>query len=280
MAPYRPIGHVIISVLALCVTAVQSFVPADPSNITISPNTGASTILQVNWAPQSFFKTDAQIVLRRGENAGANHGALVHFDDSVAADATASTNTPWVALVSCDANITDTAASGDNIFARAEKLGAVAAVLYALYSETCYIHQSLEDPSVFDRGLDIFTLGSRATSLIINSTFANIDSAQYGAFDAAKLDAAHAQVITPNGPTGSPFLIANTIVVGTSGSTDVPGASGTISGGGGPNASASSGAASPTSSGSAAPNSDVRRGVRLILSVFVSLCVGFATASF
>ncbi|KAH9853432.1 hypothetical protein C2E23DRAFT_884612 [Lenzites betulinus] len=289
MAAPRPASlHAVLLVVALCLTTVYAFVPAFPSNITLSLSTGAAAILQVNWAPQSFFKTDAQIVLRRGEGSGADHGALVHFNDSVAASVTTSTSTPWVAFVSCDANITDTAASEDNIFTRAEKLGAVAAVLYSLYSQTCYIHQSLEDPSQFDRGLDIFTLSSLSTSLLVNSTFANIDAAQFGTFDAARLDAAHDQVITPNGPTGSPFLIANTIVVGTSGSTDVPGASGTVLGG--PTASSSTGAsasvtdtnaASATSSGSsAAPNSAVQPSVQSLSFVCAMLCVLFAAVWF
>ncbi|KAL1946727.1 hypothetical protein VTO73DRAFT_14831 [Trametes versicolor] len=270
-------------VASLLITAVHSFVPAYPSNITISPGAEAHAVLQVNWASQSFFKTDAQIVLRRTQNPGLNHGALVHFNDSVAAAATVATTTPWVAFVSCDSNITDTNASEINIFARAEKLGAIAGVLYSLHSQTCYIQQSLEDPSQFDRGLDIFTLSSLTTMRLVNSTFMNIDAAQYGTFDAAKLDAAHDQVITPNGPTGSPFLIANTLL-DSSGATDtLPDSSATASGassGGatktsssGVSASATNSSTSSSSTSSGAPNSGVRFSVPFSSFISGLLCL-------
>ncbi len=73
MAVFGSLSYLALLTVSLLTTAVRSFVPAYPSNVTITPGVEAHAVLQVNWASQSFFKTDAQIVLRRTQNAGLNH---------------------------------------------------------------------------------------------------------------------------------------------------------------------------------------------------------------
>ncbi|KAI0356537.1 hypothetical protein OH77DRAFT_1520055 [Trametes cingulata] len=185
----------------------------------------------ITWAPKNFFRTDAELVLRRSHNPGSSHGAFVHFTDSDAAAATVGTSkTPWIALISCDSNGTNV--SDENIFTRAEKLGATAAVLYSLEFQTCYIEQSLEDPSRFDRGLDIYTVSSLMTSNLIESTFSHIDAAHHGSFDPASLDADFFEIVRAEPEAQTQYLIADLMLdpVGTNGVTSpATGAGGTSS---------------------------------------------------
>ncbi|KAI0650127.1 hypothetical protein C8Q79DRAFT_1006425 [Trametes meyenii] len=253
-------------VLALLVSVVHCVVPAFPSNVSITPGSGQYAVLFVTWGPGQLFKTDAERVLVKEQSLGASHGALVHFTDSLATAATVGTSrSNWIALVQCDWN--ETNASPENIFSRAQQLGATAGLLYTLYSEACYIDQSLEDLSQFNPRLDIYTV-SRKDSLILNSTFSNIDATQYGSFDAAKLDADFQEIVLGEPQAETKYLIS-TIQMDNVG----PGSSSTSAGGTGSSASgtATSTTASITAdsdgatitSGSAAEKTGTNSGMRI-----------------
>ncbi|KAI9067668.1 hypothetical protein FKP32DRAFT_1672952 [Trametes sanguinea] len=200
---------------SLLTQIVHAFVPAYPSNITIAPGAEQRTILRTYWPPAGSFATDTiELVLRSDNFTGSNIGALVHITDDVAATAASGTKTPWIALVSCDQNITNS--SDTNIFTRAAQLGAKAA--------------SLLDPSKFERTLDIYISEAITTSLILNSTFIHIDSARYGSFDADALTSSYDAVMSWNqhAPTG-PYIIATLVLTTPSTTGPTPDMSATVS---------------------------------------------------
>ncbi|EEB86629.1 hypothetical protein MPER_16349, partial [Moniliophthora perniciosa FA553] len=87
------------------------------------------------------------------------------------------TSTPWIALISCDANSTD-ASPNQDIFTYAHSKGAVGALLYSLYSTTCIL-TSYPDPNP----IDIFLSTKDSVSRIIQSTFLNLKDPSLVNFD-------------------------------------------------------------------------------------------------
>ncbi|KAF8313126.1 hypothetical protein DL93DRAFT_2036581, partial [Clavulina sp. PMI_390] len=63
---------------------------------------------------------------------------------------------PFIALISCDRNVTNTTLDND-IFTMANSSGAVAALLYTTTSQACLINPDYANPKNFDRVLDIYT---------------------------------------------------------------------------------------------------------------------------
>ncbi|KAI0370174.1 hypothetical protein BV20DRAFT_1052519 [Pilatotrama ljubarskyi] len=116
--------------------------------------------------------------------------------------------------------------SDENIFTRAEKLGATAAVLYSLDSQTCYI--ALEDPSQ----IDIYTLSSLTTPNVIEGIFGHIDAVHHGTFDAASLDADFAEIVLAQLKAQTRYLIADLIldVTGSSGAAPTSSITGRLKG--------------------------------------------------
>ncbi|KAI0663137.1 hypothetical protein C8Q70DRAFT_1118396 [Cubamyces menziesii] len=203
---FRPLP--VLLLLGLLTTLVYSYVPAYPSNITITPGSEQHSIINV-WAPATYLRWDVEIVLRSDDFTGVSHGALVHFTDDLAVASTAGTRTPWVALISCDSNSTDVNAANENILTRAAQLGAVAAILYSAEQQTCYIEQSLEDPTKFERALDVYTLSNLQASFMLNVAFQHVDASRYGSFDAKLLDSASDEIANAKSePNAGPFLIA------------------------------------------------------------------------
>ncbi|KAJ8487700.1 hypothetical protein ONZ51_g4017 [Trametes cubensis] len=193
---FRPLP--VLLLLGLLTTLVYSYVPAYPSNITITPGSEQHSIINV-WAPATYLRWDVEIVLRSDDFTGVSHGALVHFTDDLAVASTAGTRTPWVALISCDSNSTDVNAANENILTRAAQLE----------QQTCYIEQSLEDPTKFERALDVYTLSNLQASFMLNVAFQHVDASRYGSFDAKLLDSASDEIANAKSePNAGPFLIA------------------------------------------------------------------------
>lgn len=138
-------------------------------------------------------------------------GALVHFTESLALNE--STTTPWIALVSCDANSTNFSEDVD-IFTMANSSGAQSALLYSLYSNTCLINQEYADPANFDQVFDIFSTQSISVSKNIQYEFGQdgpTNLSLYGNFDATTLNASAttiSQFITSGYPTVPGYLLA------------------------------------------------------------------------
>ncbi|KAI0723013.1 hypothetical protein C8Q76DRAFT_793997 [Earliella scabrosa] len=225
---------VVLSFLA----TVHSFIPATPTNRTDATDKLGNATVNVLWTQgDGTLRTDlARVVAAEGD--GIAEGALVHFTDSAAKTAT---KTPWIALVACDANSTD--ASQDDIFVQAKNAGAVAGLLYSVFSETCAI-----TPGYNNEDLDIYVSTSAARSRLLESTFRNIDAARYGSFDPETLDSEFTSITTYHNsdPPADPgyllaILVANQPIF-TSIYTELP------------SNTASSPDASATSSGEASTN--------------------------
>lgn len=100
-----------------------------------------------------------------------NKGAIVHYSEHNSTDPPSMS--PFIALISCDRNITNTTLENDvftmaNAYVNPHTLtslnfkailssGAIAALLYTTKSQACLINPEYADPEKFDRILDIYT---------------------------------------------------------------------------------------------------------------------------
>jgi hypothetical protein len=165
--------------------------------------------------------SDWEDVSRQSVGFNANNdpvqGILVHFTEDNAGDET--TTTPWIALVSCDANSTNSSHETD-VFTIAKDRGAKSAILYSLYSEACVIN-----PGYQGSALDVFVTQSLNSSRRIEYEFGQFgpfNESYYGYFNATLLnDAAGAinNAIASNHPAASGFLFATLPVLNASGAS-------------------------------------------------------------
>lgn len=184
------------------------YIPAQPSNDTSQANNTSRLILQ--WYPNGSDWEYVSYQLVGADSNGTTKGALVHFTESLAMNQT--TSTPWIALVSCDANSTN-ASQNIDIFTMANNSGAQSALLYSLYSNTCIINPEYADPANFDQVFDIFSTQSHSVSKNIEYEFGQggANSSLYGNFDAATLNASVTtigQSIMSGYPTVPGYLLA------------------------------------------------------------------------
>ncbi|KAG1752952.1 hypothetical protein EDB19DRAFT_1627788 [Suillus lakei] len=141
------------------------YIPAQPSNDTSQVNGMNASRLILQWYPNgSDWEYVSYQLVGADSNGTTKQGALVHFTESLAVNET--TTTPWIALVSCDANSTNFSDEVD-IFTMASSAGARSALLYSLYSETCAINPEYADPANFDQVFDIFSTQSKSASRLL-----------------------------------------------------------------------------------------------------------------
>jgi hypothetical protein len=98
--------------------------------------------------------------------------------------------TPWIALVSCDANATNASQAVD-IFTLARDAGAKSALLYSIHSKECIIDPEYADPANFDQVMDIFSTQSLTSATLIEYQFGQfgaMNESIYGSFNAQKLN--------------------------------------------------------------------------------------------
>ncbi|KAL4254244.1 hypothetical protein ABKN59_002875 [Abortiporus biennis] len=233
-----------LSILAaLGGSGVYAYIPASPVNTTDpSLNSTTASHLNLRWFGGGY-QEDISYQLVGANSNGVNKGALVHFSEEKLPNDT--TTTPWIALVSCDANATD-ASQEDDIFTLARDRGAVAALLYSLYSERCEINPEYADPANFDQLMDIFATPSLQSSQFIEYEYGAINATKFGHYDAALLNSSGAEInssIANGTVTYKGFMFAtltafNATANGTTDAPDPTTTSSTDSGGGsGPNTS-------------------------------------------
>lgn len=160
---------------------VRAYIPAVPSNSTTAVNQSDESMLTMGWAPAGFYSLPVSFQLAKSNTTGFEQGAFVHFSEMNLTNAT--TTTPWIALVNCDANSTD-ASQDTDIFTSARDRGAVAALLYSLTAEACFINPAYG----FHQILDIFATQSKSSARLINSQFVNLHNTSFGNFDALQLN--------------------------------------------------------------------------------------------
>ncbi|KAF9241600.1 hypothetical protein BU15DRAFT_44671 [Melanogaster broomeanus] len=192
--------------------AVHGYIPAQPSNISVQEiATANASRLHTQWYPDG---SDWQFVSHQLVSLGGNgisQGILVHFSEDYATNET--TTTPWIALVSCDANSTN-ASQEDDIFTMAKVRGAQSALLYSLYSETCIVDPEYSNSANFDQVFDVFATQAKEVSQHIENEFAQFgpsNETYYGYYNATMLqDTALVinQTIAANSPVSPGFLFA------------------------------------------------------------------------
>ncbi|KAG1890256.1 hypothetical protein F4604DRAFT_1568195 [Suillus subluteus] len=191
--------------------SAYGYIPAQPSNETSQINGMNASRLILQWYPNGSDWEYVSYQLVGADSNGTTKGALVHFTESLAMNE--STTTPWIALISCDANSTNFSEEVD-IFTMANSSGAQSALLYSLYSNTCLINQEYADPANFDQVFDIFSTQSISVSRNIQYEFGQdgpTNLSLYGNFDATTLNASAttiSQFITSGYPTVPGYLLA------------------------------------------------------------------------
>ncbi|KAH8096810.1 hypothetical protein BXZ70DRAFT_944628 [Cristinia sonorae] len=169
-----------------------AYIPASPLNASAVET--PSTQLTLTWGSGSSgggYQEKVLYSLVGAESNGMDKGPLLHFSEANLTDAT--TTTPWIALISCDRNVTD-ASTIDDIFTLAWERGAVAALLYSLYSESCEISPVYADPTAFARVMDIFSTPTLVASKMVEDRYTLTDTIKYGTFDAKLLNDSFAEI--------------------------------------------------------------------------------------
>lgn len=182
---------ILILVSVFC-GAAEAYIPAQPTNSTAlmdaiqnGPNASSTIIMQ--WFPDGQHTESVSYRLVGSGSQGVTKGALVHFTESLARADNFTSETPWIALVSCDANDTDASAETD-IFTLARSLGAVSSLLYSLTYDGCIINPAYANPATFNQVMDIFSTESLATAQTIEDQFVAINSTRYGDFNSTLLN--------------------------------------------------------------------------------------------
>ncbi|KAI0634400.1 hypothetical protein C8Q77DRAFT_751126 [Trametes polyzona] len=186
-----------------------AYIPAHATNDTTGFSDTSSLVLQ--WYPESSYSETVSYQLVGADSTGISQGVLVHFtEEGLIAE---TTKTPWIALISCDANTTDFSTEFD-IFTLARDRGAVSAVLYSNTSESCIVNPEYADPQLFDNVMDLFVIPSLALSRIVEDQFQQEDpSGTYSLFNPSALNASVAIVSTAivNHTVSAPGLLFATL---------------------------------------------------------------------
>lgn len=206
-------------VLALWLSAITvlAYIPALPTNSTESAIAGGLNVtdvskLHLQWYSNGSYWENVSYQLAGFESTGISKGALVHFTENKTLRAT-TTTTPWIALIACDTNGT-TYSLREDIFTLARDSGAVAALLFSLYSKACIINPAYSDPDSFDQVFDIFSTQSLTSSHLIEYQFGQFGAQNesiYGSYDPTKLNDSEAIInesITTGFPLAPGYLIA------------------------------------------------------------------------
>ncbi|KAK7053280.1 hypothetical protein VNI00_003906 [Paramarasmius palmivorus] len=171
----------VLSLLA-CLSSlnVLAYVPASPTNNTADAiaaglNVSDVSMLHLQWFSNGSYAQNVSYQLAGNGSEGVSQGVLVHFSEVEVNNKTDGTETPWIALVSCDFNATDADQEID-IFTLARDKGAKSALLYSRYSSACVINPYYADPSSFDQVFDIFSTQSLTSARLIDYQFGQITS--------------------------------------------------------------------------------------------------------
>ncbi|KAH9055531.1 hypothetical protein EDB87DRAFT_1640088 [Lactarius vividus] len=204
-------------VLLLPVHAYIPMVPTNDTNVAIADGLNITDISRVylqwynvaGFPGEDFQTVSYQLV---GENStGISKGALVRFSEEDAKNvANDTTTTPWIALVSCDANSTH-ASDFYDIFTLASDRGAVGALLYSEWSKACIINPEYTDPASFNPLMDIFSTQSLASARVILGQLEVINTNVYGEYNPATLNSSQAAIndtLAAGYPTAPGYLWA------------------------------------------------------------------------
>lgn len=158
--------------------AVYAYIPASPTNSSQDAIAGGLNVtdisnLDMQWYSNGSYSEHVSYQLVGNGSQGISKGALVHFSEDYVNASTPPSLTPWIAMVSCDHNAT-TASMEEDVFTLARDKGAVAALLYSLYSLACVINPEYADPATFDQVFDIFSTQSLTSAHLIEYQFGQL----------------------------------------------------------------------------------------------------------
>ncbi|KAF8798699.1 hypothetical protein BYT27DRAFT_7202824 [Phlegmacium glaucopus] len=196
---------------------VNAYVPALPTNSTQDAIAGGLNVtdisnLNLQWYSNGSYSEHVSYQLAGSGSTGISKGVLVHFSEEMANNITPPTNTPWIALVSCDRNAS-TASMDEDIFTLARDKGAVSALLYSLYSLACVINPQYSDPQSFDQVFDIFSTKSLTSAHLIEYQFGQLSPPNESrfAYDSQQLNDSASDIfhsLNMNYPTSQGYLLA------------------------------------------------------------------------
>ncbi|KAF5386110.1 hypothetical protein D9615_002250 [Tricholomella constricta] len=206
----------LVVVLLFVFLHVLAYIPALPTNSSDVAIAGGLNItdisqLHLRWYSNGYYSQNVSYQLAGYGSQGISKGALVHFSEAKVSSQTPPTDTPWIAMVSCDFNATN-ASQEEDVFTLARDKGAVAAVgelLYSVNSLACVINPEYADPSTFDQVFDIFSTQSLTSASLIEYQFGQfgpMNESIYGVYDSKRLNDSAAmmnttlQVGTPPAP--------------------------------------------------------------------------------
>lgn len=190
---------------------VQCYIPAVPSNDSLSTITLNSTIanvtsqnfnwvIQLNWQPMGIFSDGVTLQLKAdNSNETIHQGVLLHFSE-VNSTSQTPVIVPWIAMINCDSN-SSSYSMQDDIFTLARDRGARAAMIYSLHSTTCQVNQEFLDN--FEKPLDVFSSGNLQGSRLIESQFSNVLGSGYW-FQSDLLNASTSNILQQMNSTGLP----------------------------------------------------------------------------
>jgi hypothetical protein len=196
---------------------VKAYVPASPTNSSQEAIAGGLNVtdisnLNLQWYLDGSYSEHVSYQLAGNNSNGISKGVLVHFSEEKVTNLTASTATPWIALVSCDYNAS-TASMDEDIFTLARDKGAVSALLYSLYSIACVINPQYSDPQSFDHVFDIFSTQSLTSAHLIEYQFGQLtpQNDSLFAYDSQQLNNSASDIfhsLSQNHPTSPGYLFA------------------------------------------------------------------------
>ncbi|KIL66738.1 hypothetical protein M378DRAFT_347402 [Amanita muscaria Koide BX008] len=227
-------------------SSARAYIPAQPTNSSGAAVNGGLNItdtskLHLQWYANGSYLDSVSYQLVGAESNGLSRGVLVHFSEASTSEDTPPTDTPWIALVSCDANATN-ASLQFNVFTLARDKGARSALLYSSYSLACIINPEYAADN-FEHVLDIFSTQSYTSAHLIEGEFGEQVQGNvtvYSTYDSKLLNNSASVInssLAAGFPTAPGFIYASLRAYNATGDLSGPGGSGSTNT---PNASSTS----------------------------------------
>ncbi|KAF6763262.1 hypothetical protein DFP72DRAFT_1164203 [Ephemerocybe angulata] len=270
----------ILIALLFQLQAILAFTPASPTNSTLDAvglNATETTQITLQWFSHGSYAQFIVTAARSKDSTGISKGALVHFSEDKANKDTPTTSVPWIAFISCDANST-LASLDTDIFTLAKSKGALAAILYTPYSQTCVLNPELGTAS----NLDIYVTPTPSSAKLLDYQFQSSQIATQNNpadalvdYDAAKLAKLQADI---ESSIKQGYAVSGEYLVATISAFNATADAVTEDGKGAGEAGSASNSTAGTESGTAGKNSAPERG-RADVVYIVTLFVGAVLAA-
>ncbi|KAF9030549.1 hypothetical protein BDZ89DRAFT_1159278 [Hymenopellis radicata] len=195
--------------LLLLAQTAFGYIPSLPTNDTTGLPTSDNATATLRWYLDGVYMDNVRQVLQASELD--TQGVLMHFSETMTNGETTPTSSeaPWIALVSCDFNVSSFNPAVDIITLAADH-GAVGVILYSLFSSTCVLDT---DSSQFGHPLNVFSPWTVQTSKLIDLQFASASTTRletvsdYNATWLNEFGSVVQASVERDSPTGEGFLL-------------------------------------------------------------------------